>query len=127
MWEVAPKWWYSAFAAADDAVKKNPALYIDFMTAVIKAERFMYANRDKTIEIGVKYTKEDQDAVARAYDDLAKGGIWSVNDGMPRDMVEYTIGKKWNWEVSKPPRNPRTSRSSISRSRTRRSNAWAAP
>lgn len=94
MWEVAPKWWYAAFVASDDAVKKNPELYIDFMTAVIKAQRFMYQNRDKTIEIGIKYTKEDPDAVAKAYDDLAKGGIWSVNDGMPKDFIQYTVDKK---------------------------------
>ncbi len=94
MWEIAPKWWYSAFAASDAAVNKDPQLYIDFMTAIIKAQRFMYQNRDKTIEIGVKYTKEDQDAVSKGYDDLAKGGIWSVNDGMPKDFVQYTIDKK---------------------------------
>lgn len=95
MWEVAPKWWYAAFAAPDDAVKKNPDLYIDFMTAVIKAQRFMYANKDKTVEIGIKYTKLDPEAVSKGYDDLAKGGIWSVNDGMPKDFVQYTIDKKF--------------------------------
>ncbi len=94
MWEVAPKWWYSCFAATDEQVKKNPELYIDFMTAVIKAQRFMYNNRDKTIEIGIKYTKLDPEAVTKGYDDLAKGGIWSVNDGMPKDFIQYTIDKK---------------------------------
>lgn len=94
MWEVAPEWWYAAFAAPDDAVKKNPELYIDFMTAIVKAQRFMYQNRDKTIEIGIKYTKLDPDAVAKGYDDLAKGGIWAVNDGMPKNMIEWTINKK---------------------------------
>lgn len=94
MWEVAPKWWYAAFAASDDAVKKNPELYIDFMTAIVKAQRFMYANKDKTVEIGIKYTKLDPEAVSKAYDDLAKGGIWAVNDGMPKDWVEYTANKK---------------------------------
>lgn len=94
MWEVAPKWWYAAFAASDDAVNKNPELYIDFMTAIVKAQRFMYSNKDKTVEIGIKYTKLDPDAVSKGYDDLAKGGIWAVNDGMPKDMVEYTVNKK---------------------------------
>ncbi len=94
MWEIAPKWWYSAFAASDDAVKKNPELYIDFMTAIVKAQRFMYANKEQTLDIAVKYTKEDRDALSKAYDDLSKGGVWSVNDGMPKDFVQYTIDKK---------------------------------
>ncbi len=94
MWEVAPKWWYSAFAAPDDAVKKDPQLYIDFMTAIVKAQRFMYNNKDQTVQIGIKYTKLDPEAVSKGYDDLSKGGIWAVNDGMPKDMVEYTINKK---------------------------------
>lgn len=94
MWEIAPQWWYAAFAASDDAVKKDTELYIDFMTAIVKAQRFMYANKAKTVEIGIKYTKLDPEAVSKGYDDLAKGGIWAVNDGMPREMVEYTITKK---------------------------------
>ena len=27
-------------------------------------------------------------------DDLATGGIWAVNDGLPRDMIEYTLDKQ---------------------------------
>ena len=27
-------------------------------------------------------------------DDLVKGAVWSVNDGMPQKLIEYTIGKE---------------------------------
>lgn len=97
MWEVAPKWWYSAFVASDDAVKKNPELYIDFMTAVLKAQRWMYKpeNKAQVVAISVKSNPGiDADAFGKAYDDLAKGGIWTVNDGCPREFVQYTIDKK---------------------------------
>ncbi|MBI3537050.1 MAG: ABC transporter substrate-binding protein [Chloroflexi bacterium] len=97
MWEVAPKWWYSAFVASDDAVKKNPELYIDFMTAVLKAQRWMYDSKNKAqvVAISVKSNPGiDADAFGKAYDDLAKGGIWTVNDGCPKDFVQYTIDKK---------------------------------
>ncbi len=97
MWEVAPKWWYSAFVASDDAVKKNPELYIDFMTAVLKAQRWMYdpKNKAQVVAISVKNNPGiGADAFDKAYDDLAKGGIWTVNDGMPRDFIQYTIDKK---------------------------------
>ncbi len=97
MWEVAPKWWYSAFVASDDAIKKNPELYIDFMTAVLKAQRWMYdpKNKARVVEISVKSNPGiDADAFGKAYDDLSKGGVWTVNDGCPRDFVQYTIDKK---------------------------------
>ncbi len=97
MWEVAPKWWYSAFVGSDDAVKKNPELYIDFMTAVLKAQRWMYDPKNKTrvVEIAVKSNPGiDADAFGKAYDDLSKGGIWTVNDGCPKDFIQYTIDKK---------------------------------
>ena len=97
MWEVAPKWWYSAFVASDDAVKKNPELYIDFMTAVLKAQRWMYKpeNKVQIIQIARKYNPGISEAAyGKGYDDLAKGGIWTVNDGCPREFVQYTIDKK---------------------------------
>ena len=95
MWEVAPKWWYSAFVASDDAVKKTPELYIDFMTAVLRAQRFMYDNKAKTVEIATKYNPGiGAEAFDKAYDDLSKGGIWTVNEGAPKDFVEFTINKK---------------------------------
>ncbi len=97
MWEVAPKWWYSAFVAADDSVKKNPELYIDFMTAVLKAQRYMYdaKNKAKVVEIAVKNNPGiGAEAFDKAYDDLSKGGIWTVNNGMPKDFIDFTIQKK---------------------------------
>lgn len=97
MWEVAPKWWYSAFVASDDAVKKNPELYIDFMTATLKAQRWMYDSKNKAqvIAIARKYNPGiSETAYNKGYDDLAKGGIWTVNDGCPKEFVQYTIDKK---------------------------------
>jgi ABC-type nitrate/sulfonate/bicarbonate transport system substrate-binding protein len=97
MWEVAPKWWYSAFVASDDAVAKNPELYIDFMTAELKAQRWMYdpKNKAQVVAIAVKSNPGiDADAFGKAWEDLAKGGIWTVNDGCPKDFIQYTIDKK---------------------------------
>lgn len=97
MWEVAPKWWYSAFVASDDAVKKNPEMYIGFMSAVLKAQRWMYdpKNKDQVVAIALKNNPGlGADAFGKAYDDLSKGGIWTVNDGCPKDFIQFTIDKK---------------------------------
>ena len=42
----------------------------------------------------MQHTNQPRDVVERAYDDLAAGGIWAVNDGVPRDMIEYTLDKQ---------------------------------
>jgi hypothetical protein len=58
---------------------------------LIEAQRFMYQNRARTIEIGVKYTKFSPDIVSRTYDELARRGIWPVNEALHKDLVEDGI------------------------------------
>ena len=86
-----------AFVASDDAVKKNPEMYIGFMSAVLKAQRWMYdpKNKDQVVAIALKNNPGlGADAFGKAYDDLSKGGIWTVNDGCPKDFIQFTIDKK---------------------------------
>jgi NitT/TauT family transport system substrate-binding protein len=94
MWEVVPDWWYSAFVATDDVRTQKREAMVRFMTAVIKAQRFMYTNPVETKKVAVDNTKEKPEVIDKAYDDLAKGGVWSVNDGMPQKLIDYTITKE---------------------------------
>ncbi len=94
LWEVLPKWWYSGYAVTDQKIQQSRPMLVDFETGIIRAGRFMYQNRDRTIEVGVQQTNQPRDVVERAYEDLAAGGIWAVNDGMPRDMIDYTLDKQ---------------------------------
>jgi len=94
LWEPLPKWLYAVYIAPEKEIKGSRQLYIDIMTALVKANRFIYNNKAKTIEIGVKYTQGDADTIAQTYDILAGAGAWPVNDGLPRDMVEWTINRQ---------------------------------
>jgi NitT/TauT family transport system substrate-binding protein len=95
MWEIAPDWWYAAFVVTEDKIRNNRQDLVDFMTAVLKAQRFMYAERERTIELGMKLTGDrPRPVIEKAYDDLAQGGVWSVNDGMPEKMLAYTVDKQ---------------------------------
>jgi NitT/TauT family transport system substrate-binding protein len=96
MWEVVPNWWYSAFVATDDAISGKREALNRFMTAVIKAQRYMYTNPTETKRIAVDETKAKPEVVDKAYDDLFKASVWSVNDGMPKDMIDYTIQQEIN-------------------------------
>jgi len=94
LWEPLPKWLYAAYIAPEKEIAANRQLYIDLMAALVKANRFIYNNKAKTVEIATKYTQQDPDAVAQTYDILANAGAWPVNDGLPKDMVEWTINKQ---------------------------------
>ena len=94
LWEPLPKWLYAAYIAPEKEIAGNRQLYVDIMTALVKANRFIYNNKAKAVEIAVKYTQQDADAIGQTYDILANAGAWPVNEGLPKDMVEWTIDKQ---------------------------------
>ena len=94
LWEPLPKWLYAAYIAPEKEIASNRQLYIDIMASLLKANRFIYNNKAKVVEIAAKHTQQDADVVGQTYDILANAGAWPVNDGLPRDMVEWTINKQ---------------------------------
>jgi NitT/TauT family transport system substrate-binding protein len=94
LWEPLPKWLYAVYIAPEKQIKENRQLYIDLMSALIKANRFLYNNKPRAVEIAGKYTKQDPDAIAQTYDILASAGAWPVNGGVPKDMAEWSIDKQ---------------------------------
>jgi ABC-type nitrate/sulfonate/bicarbonate transport system substrate-binding protein len=94
LWEPLPKWLYAAYIAPEKEIASNRQLYVDIMTALVKANRFIYKDKAKTVEIATKYTQQDAGVVAQTYDILANVGAWPVNDGLPKDMVEWTINRQ---------------------------------
>ncbi len=126
LWEPLPKWLYAAYIAPEKEIKENRQLYIDLMTALVKANRFIYSNKAKTVEIGIKHTQQDADAVAQTYDILAAAGAWPVNDGFPKDMVEWTINRQVELGTSKLKKNRPTRNSSTSRSSKPPLQSWEA-
>ncbi len=93
LWEIMPQYWYGTFTTSEDLLRKDPALMAAAVTAIIKAHRFMYRNKDRTLEIAAKHTGYPKEVLAPAYDALAAAKVWPVNDGMPPDMVQVTINK----------------------------------
>ncbi len=91
LWEVLPRGWYAIYITTGDVIRNDPQLLQNAVCALIEAQRFMYQNRARTIEIGVKYTKFSPDIVSRTYDELARRGIWPVNEALHKDLVEDGI------------------------------------
>lgn len=91
MSQVLPRGWYAAYVTTGDMIRSDPQLLQNIVMALTEANRFIYQNRARTIEIGVKYTKFDRDIVEKTYDDLARNGIWPVNEGLTPDLVTAGI------------------------------------
>jgi NitT/TauT family transport system substrate-binding protein len=92
-WELDPNQLFLIAVAPEKKLAAEPAKYQALVRALVKASRFMYANKARTVEIAVKYAKIPRDVVEQAYDELVKGKVWSQNDGLPREKVEYTIDR----------------------------------
>ena len=54
LWEPLPKWLYAAYIAPEKEINSNRQLYVDIMAALIKANRFIYNNKAKTVEIATQ-------------------------------------------------------------------------
>lgn len=48
-------------------------------------------SKEKTLDAAVEFTGYTRDELEPAYDQLIKGRVWSVNDGLPSKMVEFNI------------------------------------
>jgi ABC-type nitrate/sulfonate/bicarbonate transport system substrate-binding protein len=106
MWEVVPDWWYSAFVSNESVIRDKREALIRFLTAVIKAQRTMYLDPQAVKPIAVEETRRKPEEVERAYEDLVRGGVWNVNDGMPRHMIEYTVDKEVEVGIVRPENKP---------------------
>ncbi len=93
LWEVMPSYWYGTFSTSEELLRKDPALLAGAVAAIIRAHRFMYRNKDRTLELASKHTGYPKEVLSPAYDALAAAKVWPVNDGMPAEMVEVTINK----------------------------------
>lgn len=93
LWEIMPSYWYGTFSANEDALRKEPDVFARAVAAIIKAHRFMYRTKERTLDLASKATGYPKEVLGPAYDALAAAKVWPVNDGMPAEMVNTTIGK----------------------------------
>jgi ABC-type nitrate/sulfonate/bicarbonate transport system substrate-binding protein len=93
LWEVMPSYWYGTFSTTEELLRKDPDLLGRAVGALMRAHRFMYRNKDRTLELASKNTGYPKEVLGPAYDALAAARVWPVNDGMPPEMVDVTINK----------------------------------
>lgn len=90
-WEVFPDAFYNVIVAQEKTLKEKPELIEAFVRAVIKANRYMYKNKKGTLDAAAEMTGYTLEELEAAFDQLIKGRVWSVNDGMPRKMIQFNL------------------------------------
>src|SRR5262245_1336844 len=105
-WELEPNQLFLIVVAPEKKLAAEPAKYRALVRALMKANRFMYVNKARTVEIAGKYAKIPRDVVDQAYDELAKGKVWAQNDGLPWEKV-YTIDRMVKAGNIKPEERPK--------------------
>lgn len=90
-WELFPDAFYNVFVTQEKTLKENRDLIDAFVRAVIKANRYLYKEKKGTLDAAAELTGYTLEELDPAYDQLTKGRVWSVNDGMPRKMIEFNI------------------------------------
>jgi len=106
-WELDPNQLFLVVVAPEKKLAAEPAKYQSLVRALIKANRFMYANKARTVEIGVKYAKIPKDVVEKTYDEFTKGKVWAQNDGLLREKVDYTSERMVKVGNLKPEERPK--------------------
>jgi len=90
---TAAKWLYAAYIARIKRLAATASSTWTSWAALIKANRFIYNNRRRPSR-SQPIHQQPADVVNETYDILANAGAWPVNDGLPKDMVEWTINKQ---------------------------------
>ncbi|MBI3001718.1 MAG: ABC transporter substrate-binding protein, partial [Deltaproteobacteria bacterium] len=90
-WEVFPNAFYNVIVTQEKTLKEKPELIPAFVRAVIKANRYIYKNKKGTLDAAAEMTGYSLEELEPAYEQLTRGRVWSVNDGMPRKMVQFNL------------------------------------
>jgi len=90
-WEVFPDAFYNVIVAQEKTLKEKRELIEGFVRAVIKANRYIYKNKKGTLDAAAELTGYSIEELDSAYDQLTKGRVFGVNDGMPHKMVQFNL------------------------------------
>jgi NitT/TauT family transport system substrate-binding protein len=88
--DLMPLYSFNTYGVATDTIAKDRPVVVDFIAAMVEANRAIYRDKDKVIPIIMDATQKPREAVEFAIDMLTKNCILSVNSGFVRERTEWT-------------------------------------
>jgi NitT/TauT family transport system substrate-binding protein len=89
--DLMPLYSFNTYGVATDMIAKDRQVVVDFVAAMVEANRAIYQDKDKVIPIMVTATQKPREAVEYAWDSLTRNCIWSVNEGFDPERTQWTI------------------------------------
>ncbi len=89
--DLLPNYFYNAYGAQIDWIKRDHALMVDTIAAMIEAHRTVYRDEAKVVPIIMKATGQPKEAVEYAWKVLTEHCVWSVNQGFDAKRTQWTI------------------------------------
>lgn len=87
-----PDYYYGTYAVAQSWLAHHPDIARRFLTAIVRAHRFMYQDRAATVRIVAAATGMSEPVITRAYELLlGQEGVFSVNASLDPDRIAATI------------------------------------
>ena len=89
--DLMPLYSFNSYGVASDTIARDRGVVVDFVAAMVEANRAIYRDKDKVIPIMVTVTQKPRDAVEYAWETLTHNCIWSVNEGVEPERTKWTI------------------------------------
>jgi ABC-type nitrate/sulfonate/bicarbonate transport system substrate-binding protein len=94
LYREMPKYFYGTYFVRPDWLQSHRDVAVRFLTAIIRAHRFIYSNRAGAIADIAQATGFPASEISKAYDRLiVQDGVFPVNQGLQADRVRFTLGK----------------------------------
>jgi NitT/TauT family transport system substrate-binding protein len=91
---IVPEYHYGTYFVSRAWLEANRDVAVRFMTALTRAHRFMYENKDETVQIVAKTTEFDPQVISQAYDTLlTQKAVFPVNTGLDKARIKKTINR----------------------------------
>jgi len=93
MVDIYPDFWFTGFVANEKTLAARRDVLVRAVRAMIRANRFFYQDKERTIEIAARHSRFDKGILSPTYDFLAGNKLMAQNAGLPRHAIEFTINK----------------------------------
>ncbi len=94
LYDLEPDYYYGTYFVDKGWLAENEDTAVRFLTAITEAHRFMYENREETVQIVAETTGFDPEVIDSAYETLlVEHNVFPVDEGLEEDRLEYTLGR----------------------------------
>jgi ABC-type nitrate/sulfonate/bicarbonate transport system substrate-binding protein len=98
--QVRPDYFYGAYAVSRTWLASHPDVARRFLTAIVRAHRFMYQDKAATVPIVARATGLGEPVIGQAYDVLlGKGAAFAVNAGLDPTRIARTIQTMQQFQI----------------------------